>query len=249
MYNGKYVTVHHVIEKIHRDYRFTYGIEDADILEDVYDAMSFIGVPQAYTRRITNGVEPNPEPITIENYRGELPIDLYQVEGCRRVEDNYPMIETSSTFNNASITDPSDDDENLTSTESMMSYFINDNYIFTSFEEGEVEMAYLAFPTDKDGLPHIPDIPHYIRAVAAYVAKQIGFRLYMEDKLSERKLERLEQDWFFAVNSAKTKVLMPSYDQAEALKNQLVRMTQFSKHHAYAFRFLNTPEINKIHPR
>ena len=130
----------------------------------------------------------------------------------------------------------------------MMSYFLRDGYIFTSIEDGDIEISYKAYPTDKDGLPQVPDDTKYIAAVTAYVAERIGFRMYMEDLMTERKYERLNTDWLFRVQQAANSIRIPSLDQAEALKNQLVKMTLFSNHHAYNFRYLNSPESNKTYP-
>ena len=39
----------------------------------------------------------------------------------------------------------------------MLGYRLNNNYIFTNFEEGSVEISYTAFVTDDDGYPMVPD--------------------------------------------------------------------------------------------
>lgn len=240
MLSGKYISIDFIIDRIFQDYGFTREIDRAEVAERVYDAMSYIGVPDSYVRTITNGEGDNPDPIAVVDYRAELPCNMYKVISVREDTQKYPMQEVSSTFR------PGYKDDG--GTEGVLSYHINDDFIFTSFETGTIEVSYLALPTDEYGLPKIPDDVVYIRAVVSFVAERIGFRLYMQDKLSEKKYEKLNQEWLWYVGAAQGRSRIPSPDKAEMLKNVLAKMVANSNHHLYNFKYLGFPERLKIHP-
>lgn len=221
-----YTSVERVIENVIRDTGFTSEINWVDIIEWIYIASELIGVKNAYVLKITDGNSDlsHPDPIVVTDYRGELPTDfhmIYQVrdydtkESLRASTYSYLISTNSTDFNNSSS----------------KSYTLNEDYIFTSFEEGNLEIAYYAFPTDANGLPLIPDDVMYIRAIEAYLTERIARKLWLQDKMSTDKYKALEQDWLFYVNSARTKDALMTIDQAESFKNQYVRIaTNFNEH-------------------
>lgn len=81
-YNGKYVSIKHIIEKVYRDT----GIEEIDFeaaLEWSVELMGLIGIPCVYIDRNTNGVDD--DFIYIENFKALLPPDLVTLKAARRV--------------------------------------------------------------------------------------------------------------------------------------------------------------------
>ena len=120
-------------------------------------------------------------------------------------------------------------------------YQLNNGYIFTSFESGNVEMAYTAFPTDVNGFPLIPDNIKFLKAVSAYIAHKISFKLWLKDVMTRDKKDALEQEWLWYVGSAKTAASMPSIDQMEAIKNEWMRAIPNINQHSSHFQFLHEP--------
>lgn len=240
MLTGKYVSIDHVVERVYMLGLPPQEIDKSEVAEWVYEAMSFIGVPNAYELIVTNGEGDNPDPVVIDDHRGELPCNVYQVNSVREYNNKIAMTEAVGNFKPGYNTDNSTSDP--------YAYYLNDNYIFTGFGEGKVEMSFLGMPTDQYGLPKIPDNVAYIRSVTLYAAVQIARRLYIQDKLSERKFEKINQDYLWSVGSAKGRARMPSLDKSEAIKNMLARTLQVSNHHEYNFKYLGYPERLKIHP-
>jgi len=123
-----------------------------------------------------------------------------------------------------------------------ITYSLNNNYIFTSFASGTVEMAYKAFPTSEEGYPLIPDDTKYIRAVVSYLTMKIDYKLWRQNKLEEKVYARSEQEWYFNVGAAKTGATIPSLDQMESLKNSWLRSIPKINQHSSSFNLLNNPE-------
>jgi hypothetical protein len=186
---SKHVDVSYIIERVYRDNGFDLEIRYDEVVEWIWDVISLISVPQALIDKVTDGSTdsafPMPDPISIVNYRGELPVDLHHVVLARDYESKMPMLCKSSPYIR-------DTENQLYVRESQYTYTLNNSYIFTSFETGDVELHYKAFPTNALGMPLVPDDIKFIMATQAYVAERIGFKLWMQDKLAGQKYSKLE---------------------------------------------------------
>jgi len=233
---GKYVDVAYVIERVYRDYGFDLEIKFDEVIEWIWDVMSLIGAPQPLIDRITDGSDTMPKPIDIVNFRGDLPTDLHSVYLARDYDTKMPMVCKSSSFLR--------DMEQMFSRESQYSYTLNNNYIFTSFEEGQVELHYKAFPTNSLGMPMVPDDIKFIMAVQAYLAERIGFRLYMQDHITRDKYQKLEQDRGWYIGAAGTKAQIPSIDEMESIKNRFLRLRIHTDLHNASFIY--SPDSERL---
>lgn len=237
--NGRYIDITYVIERIYRDYGFDLEIRFDELIEWVWDVISLIGAPNAYVDKITDGSEGMPKPIVIESYRGTLPSDLHHIIMARDYDTKMPMICKSSSF-------VKDTNQGVIR-ESQYSYSVNDGYIYTSFEEGEVEMNYKAFPTNNLGMPMIPDDIKFVMAAQAYLAERIGFRLWMTEKLSKDRYDELkvERNWYIGAASSKARI--PSIDEMEMIKNRFLRLKVNPNFHDASFTYSSEKERLILH--
>lgn len=233
---SKTVDVTYIIERVYRDYGFDLEIKFDEVIEWIWDVMSLIGAPQPMVDKVTDGSDGMPEPLTIVNFRGELPCDVHSVFLARDYESKMPMVCKSSSFLR--------DMDQIYQRESQYSYTLNNNYIFTSFEEGQVELHYKAFPTNALGMPLIPDDVKFIMAVQAFIAERIGFRLYMQDHISERKYNKLETDRHWYIGAAGTKAHIPSIDEMESIKNRFLRLRIHTDLHNTSFVY--SPDSERL---
>lgn len=257
---GKYVDIKRILEGVYRDYGWTHEIDWVDVIEWVGEVLDLIAAPKQYVNKVTdNNTDLNhPCPITIKNYRGELPCDLLYIVQVRENKAKVPMRYSTDTFqrglekNEANIdplnlswygtlsfSSPILARANLTkdTCNTDLTYMINDCYMFTNFEEGEVELSYMAFPTDEDGLPMVPDNVKYIQAVKAYIAEKVGQKMFIQGKMDGQRFNYLqrERDWY--VGAATTAGHLPSIDEMESWKNQFVRLIPNLNLHRDSFRY------------
>ena len=129
MLNPKYTTIDRVLEKVYAEHGFKGDLEWTYAIELIGDAMDFIGVPSAYEDKITGQDDLTPT-IKVENYRGELPCDLHLIVQTREYCTQTPMRYSTDTFHTAYHVDRSLDFTVNTD----LTYTVNNNYIFTSFE-------------------------------------------------------------------------------------------------------------------
>jgi len=236
---GKYVDIAYIIERVYRDYGFDLEIKYDEVIEWVWDVISLVGAPHPLVDRVTNGSTGMPDPIDIINYRGELPNDLHSVHLARDYDTKMPMVCKSSSF--------LQDMNQSYLKQSQYSYTLNNNYMFTSFEEGQVELHYKAFPTNSLGMPMVPDDIKFVMATQSYIAERIGFRLYFQDHITRDKYEKLNQERMWYIGAAGTKANIPSIDEMEAIKNRYLRLRIHTDLHDTSFIYSAEKERLILH--
>jgi len=130
-----------------------------------------------------------------------------------------------------------------------ITFDINNNHITLSVKEGQVCMAYLAIPTDNEGLPLIPEDVSYQLAVKKYLTMKIDYIAWRRGELQQAVFQHSEQEWQWYVGQAGNRAKMPSIDQIEAIKNQTMRLLPKINQHETFFKSLGNPEIRKNYNR
>jgi len=126
-----------------------------------------------------------------------------------------------------------------------ITFDLNNNNITLSVKEGKVCMAYLAIPTDDEGLPLIPEDTSYQLAVKKYLTMKIDYIAWRRGTLQQAVFEHSQQEWMWYVGQAGNKAKMPNLDQIEAIKNQTMRLLPRINQHETFFKSLGSPEIRK----
>lgn len=226
--NGKYTEINEIMERIHRDYGFS-DINKDEVAEWIWDIVGLIGACEPYVD--------TPAVITIEDFRGKLPADMYSILSVRDTTnyielrptvDNYHLSDDKSAYAYVELDADIDPATGIAYNTTVYSdsypeyyvYKLQGNYIYVGYETGEVEMMYKKFPVNLDtGLPLIPDDPKYIAAVVAFCATKIAFKMLLKDLLTERKYNIIEQQSLFASGAARNKALIPDPHKMETIRN------------------------------
>lgn len=233
---SKFIGTASIMERVFRDNGYDIEVHVGEVIEWIGDAIGMACIPTAFIERVTNGLDGEEPPIEIENYRGIVPCDFHKSVEAREYTRKLPMVWTSDVYHAtipvANTVEPPATYDNI-----MLRYDIVNNIIRTSFQSGQVELKYIAFSVDEQGFPMIPDDTKMIRAIKAFVTKQIDYRLWRQGKLRSEVYEASQREWLFAVASAKTGALTPNVDEMEALKNQLLRLIPDMHAHNTQFKF------------
>jgi hypothetical protein len=236
MMNGKYIKLDRVIENVGRDYGFT-ELNWINCVEWVGECLDLIGAPMTYIQKATDGNESlgHQLPITIEDNRGKIPCDLHKlIQGFRKEGGSYiPMrVSTDTTHISYLCNDTVSNSANLENT-----YKLNNGYIFTSFDAGEVMLVYMANPTDERGYPMIPDNIKYIKACQAYIGDKMIFKKEIQGHpVSGRVVQKIEQELAWYTAAADSSARIPTIDEMESWKNNFIKLIPNINSHASAFR-------------
>jgi len=270
-FNGKYVHIDQIMEATMRDYGLEELYKD-ECKEWVWEIMGIIGITSILVDanaeiKITDHRGLMPTDLysfdaesgirEIESNRSLLPTTDIFFEQNKQATTLTQGVIASETFNvtydqlgDEILHQENDHTVNLDivyaagyvyESESYV-YRIQGNYIFCGIEETTLQISYKAFPIWNDGTPMIPDNEKYIRMVKSHLAYMNANRLYLVDKLDERKLNRIETDYLFNVASARSASIMPDKDQMENIKRMRMRLLPKPSQFDTGFRYLSTPE-------
>jgi hypothetical protein len=171
------------------------------------DFMRICGVPKMFLEKV--------EIIEVDNYRAKLPCDWYQTIQIREKKEGHwlPAIRHSSDSFHMNQ-DPTKMKHSLDG-----AFKIQGDIIYTSFESGEIEIAYLALPLDDDGFALIPDNSKYMRALEYYIRKEYFTILFDMGKISMPVLQNTQQQYAFYVGQAQNEFIKLDISKAESLFN------------------------------
>lgn len=234
MLNGNYTSVYEIIERVFDTFD-SEAIEFFTMVRHISDALLLIGINSQLNRKV--------EKIDIISYRGTLPSDLVYINQVRTCDTHKALRYSGNTFHHA--LNPDSPDKFI---ESDLTYTLNNSYIFTNFETGTIEISYDALPVDSKGFPLIPDDIKYKMAMEYYLMERIAFKLYLQDRISERKYERILQEKSWYMGAAQSRGRMPSVDQMESIKNAVSRMLIMPMAHSTFFTSISGAENMKIQP-
>ena len=229
----KFVNIKVIMDRVTR-HPLLQDIPFETVIDYAVDFIRIVGTPPSFMEKTAD--------IHIKDYRGELPCDFYNMiqvrygkkEGraLRYSTDNFHFSEHKKHWSDRRVHD--------------LTYKLQGNCIFTSFEEGIVEIAYQAMPMDDDGYPLIPDNSSYERALEAYIKKQWFTIQYDLGKINPQIMMKADQDYAWAVGQAQTDLIMPTIDQMQSITNMWNSLLD-RREHATGFINQGTKEHIRIH--
>lgn len=217
--NGKYVSIVPIIEKVYRDMGSINQLNFGDAVEWAGEAIEFIGASLQMTEKVAL--------IEICKKRGRLPSDLHAIitagaavgATCEDCGTQFSQMRYSTDAYHMYISCCSDCQCN-----SSITYKVNDDFIFTNFDEGVVRLAYRGIPVDKNGYPLIPDDVKFKNAVSYHIMWKLAFIMLMQEKISRVAYEKIERDRDWYIAAAQTRANTPSVDMMESIKNNWIRL-------------------------
>jgi hypothetical protein len=209
--------------------------------------------------------------ITIENYKGILPEDFFEINQVRLLgqavkvpiyEDEYKVdsegsvyattnknvvgYETKYESTNKIFTHASNTFHTSNPNERNLTYKIQGGYIFTSIKEGIIEISYQSILIDEDLYPMIPDNSKFTRALELYIKKQWFTILFDMGKLQYSILQNIQQEYAWAVGACESEFQKMTIDKAESFYNSWRTLIPRVNEHGKSFSTNNIRESLKL---
>lgn len=191
------------------------------------DFMRIVGMPSMFEDKIVT--------LEIKNYRALLPCDFYQMNQVRKIKGRFFRYSTDSFHTSNKEEERSD-----------FTYKIQGGMIYTSIEEGEIELSYQAIATDKEGYPLLLDNSSFTRALELYIKKQWFTILCDLGKIQFPILQNVQQEYAWAVGDCQTEFNRMSIDQAESFYNSWRTLLVRDSEHNKGFRNNGAKEYIKV---
>ena len=189
--------------------------------------MQVVGMPPEFENKV--------EKVEIENWRGKLPCDLYEIVQVKDPK-GFAYISAEGSFGN----------RNHPEQYPAFTYRVKGDIIFTSTKSIDLLVSYLAIPTDDYGFPLIPENAAYVRALELYIQKRYFTILFNNGKINQNVLANTQQEYAFYVGQAQSDLIRPSLDQMESIKNMWTTLIPKMYKHADGFKTVNNPEVLKF---
>lgn len=107
--SGQFLSFNSIVERVYKNAGYQ-TVNWIDALDYIADVIRLIGVKDSYKTVTTNGLDGNPDPIQIVDYRGELPIGVIQHLAARKIEVTdgkisafYPMVYSTDLFHQSQV--------------------------------------------------------------------------------------------------------------------------------------------------
>ena len=123
-------------------------------------------------------------------------------------------------------------------------YIVDCDYIKTSFPTGKICISYMAFPTDEDCYPLVPDDISYKEALFWYIYKKLLLSMITTPEFKRNGINYTFADnkWKYYCTQARNAANFPDIDRYESFMNQWVRLIPNINAWDEGFENLNTRE-------
>ena len=197
------------------------------------DFMRIVGVPDMFMEKT--------DILEVKKYRAILPCDYYQMIQVRSTKDgNFAFRYSTDTFHMSNC-------KNSNSREfSDLTYKIQGNFIYTSIEEGKIEISYEAIATDSEGYPLLPDNSSFTRALELYIKKRHFTILFDIGKIDSKVLQNVQTEYAWAVGDCQSEFNRLSIDKAESFYNSWKTLILRDTEHRTGFKNNGAKEKLKL---
>lgn len=197
------------------------------------DFMRIVGVPDMFMEKT--------DILEVKKYRAILPCDYYQMIQVRSTKDgNFAFRYSTDTFHMSNC-------KNSNGREfSDLTYKIQGNFIYTSIEEGKIEISYEAIATDSEGYPLLPDNSSFTRALELYIKKRHFTILFDTGKIDFKVLQNVQTEYAWAVGDCQSEFNRLSIDKAESFYNSWKTLILRDTEHRTGFKNNGAKEKLKL---
>ena len=191
-----------------------------DAAEYALECIKLLGAPVIYINKI--------DILELTQYKTELPCDLLYIESVKYGSN--VMRESSNIYHLDSF-EFENENQNTEFT-----YKIQNGVIFTSRQNGCIEISYKAIHCDENGYPLIPDNQKVELALEYYILSRYLEPLWMMGKVTDKVFEYIQQKRYFYIPSAQQGLQMPSIDKMETIMNGINRLIISNNSHSNNFK-------------
>jgi len=221
-------------------------LSEDDAISGALDCIALIGTISMFESKVSF--------VDVEVNRGHIPADVVTLNSVRYVvkaeegsscgfKDRLPMRPAQDPYHLAR----SETNEYYKTTLLDLTYSINGNFIYTSFEEGRIELSYSTLMTNEGGELMLPDDINVIKAVESYIMVEFLKPLWMMGKIQDKVFSKFEQDYDWYVAKARTSTRELSLDERSALSSMLTTLVDNRDHRGEFFQNITEQEYKIRH--
>lgn len=216
--------------------------------------ISLHGYPALYQDKI--------ETIKIKDFKGLLPCDLISIIQVKDLNSDICLRAMTDTFTPGLRPKPDDKHQPkdllnnvnpsvntyippLKGTMEELSFKTQGRIIFTSFPEGDIEIAYKAIPVDDNGFPLLIDNETYLNALEAYIKVKVFTVKFDTGKMAAGILNNAQTEYAWASHLLQSEMTTPTVSEMESITRMLNTMIKPVTHFDNGFKNLGDREYRR----
>lgn len=208
-----YISIKEILSRILR-HPLLQDVTLESAVQYVLDFIGIFGLPKMY--------QDKEEVVHIEDFRGRLPcncVQINQIKDCksgvclRSMTDNFMPRE----YYNKNIGYKVSQE---------LTFKTQGQVLYTSFKTGDVLISYKSIPVDKDGLPLLIDNSIFLRALEAYIKKEVFTTLFDMGKIQVAALQNAQQQYAWLAGQLQSEFTIPSISEMESIKRSWCTLVQ-----------------------
>lgn len=196
-------------------------LQDVSLEQAVQYTIDFIGIfglPTLYTDK--------EETLHIKDFRCMLPCDIISINQIKDCKTGVCLRSMSDTFNPMEYNGIE------------LSFKTQGSILYTSFKEGDITLSYKSIPVDKDGFPLLIDNSVFLKALEAYIKKEVFSVLFDLGKLNQASLQNAQQQYAWLAGQLNSEFSIPSISEMESIKNMWCQLLPRTKEYQTGFKTL-----------
>ena len=205
------------------------GVTLEAVVQYTLDFIDEVGLPNTYENKQAL--------VDIKGFRGVLPCDLLDVIQVRDEKTGVMLTDMKDSFNGHSFNVPG----------GARTFKASNHIITTSFENGQVRVAYHAVKVDEEGFPMLPDNPTFMQALETFIKMKVFEVLYEEGKIKYEVLGRVETNYYWLKGRCRSLFRMPSETEMESLTGMMHRLIPSRREFQAGYKGMGDRELFKIH--
>lgn len=231
--NHRFISFKEVMDRIMAS-QFNYNMTEDLAMNYAVEFMGIMGCPVVF--------EDKQSVIEINKWRGKLPCDFYEMNQVKIINDKAENKPSDVFVYDLSTFGPTDSKRH-----SVKTYKLQNGFIYTSIEKGNILISYQAYKTDEDGYPMIIDNPAFIRSLVDYVEYQNAYEQFKLGRIPGQVYAEIKDTYEKHALQAHNALLTPSTDQIESLARILNSLLTPQSDHKNGFKNLVKQSTLRLH--
>lgn len=228
-----YINIRRILDELHRHPLLT-GVTLEQVVSYTITFIGIFGMPKLY--------QDKEETIHIEEFRGLLPCDLISI---KQVKENKTGVCIRSMTDNFAPREHYDKNVGFKVPQEL-TFKTQGQVIFTSFKTGDITVSYKAIPVDGDGFPMLVDNPVFLKALEAYIKREVFTILFDMGKIQAAVLQNTQQQYAWLAGQLQSEFTIPSISEMESIKRSWCTLIQRTTSFNDGFRNNGNQEYIKL---
>lgn len=243
----KFTSIKEIIEGVYRDTAIHEELDIWDVIEWGGEALELIGAGLAYEELVAE--------VCVKEHRAALPCNLHILDSVsyngnplKQCTGTFGAISTTPTATGSNYIDGKKvDTDNFPlkgSSQNMGGdcYYVNDNFIVTSFASGCLLLAFRGIKIDDEGFPMVPDNISYKKALKSYITMMLDRVGWRKGSVPENLYRDSQRDWEWYVKQARGSANMPNLDMMDNIRLQWLKLKPSQSAHGTFYTDLGNQE-------